>query len=136
MVVRRILLIQVVVLLFFILAMIFSPTASATQNTMASLHQAGVADRATVAPLSQTPDHIPLPNDSSQSAPPAISSDKMVPLPSPTLVFPTDTALPDEIGLDPVAWETWPVIPIVSKNVREIYQRGQKLGNDPRAFSV
>lgn len=32
-------------------------------------------------------------------------------------------------------WQSWPVIPIVSGNVRELYQRGQASGNHPRAFS-
>jgi hypothetical protein len=32
-------------------------------------------------------------------------------------------------------WQSWPVIPILSNNVRELYQRGQADGNNPRAFS-
>ena len=32
-------------------------------------------------------------------------------------------------------WQSWPVIPVVSETVREVYQRGQLSGNDPGAFS-
>lgn len=32
-------------------------------------------------------------------------------------------------------WQSLPVIPVVSKTAREIYQRGQASGNNPRAFS-
>jgi hypothetical protein len=49
---------------------------------------------------------------------------------------PTATSLPSQTGLDPAAWESWPIIPIISQNVRDIYQRGQALGNNPKAFSV
>ncbi|MFZ6026712.1 MAG: hypothetical protein ACOYYS_03265 [Chloroflexota bacterium] len=49
---------------------------------------------------------------------------------------PSRTPLPAQIGLDPLAWESWPVVPIVPQNVRDIYWRGQALGNNPQAFSV
>ena len=32
-------------------------------------------------------------------------------------------------------WQYWPVIPVVSESVRELYERGQAEGNNPRAFS-
>jgi hypothetical protein len=32
-------------------------------------------------------------------------------------------------------WQSWPVIPIASETARELFQRGQLRGNDPRAFS-
>jgi hypothetical protein len=32
-------------------------------------------------------------------------------------------------------WQSWPVIPAVSKAAQELYQRGQAGGNNPRAFS-
>ena len=32
-------------------------------------------------------------------------------------------------------WPSWPVIPIVSQRTREVYQRGQVSGNNPRTFS-
>ena len=34
------------------------------------------------------------------------------------------------------AWKTWPIIPIAPASIREIYQRGLALGNDPHAFSI
>lgn len=88
------------------------------------------------------------------SAPPVIST----PIPStatlipatntqpPQLDLPTATAtvtltptadpLPSEMGLDPEQWMTWPVDPIVTSHVREIYELGQSLGNDPHGFSI
>lgn len=49
---------------------------------------------------------------------------------------PTSTPLPAELGLDPADWHDWPILPIVPENARQIYLRGQTLGNDPHAFSV
>jgi hypothetical protein len=50
--------------------------------------------------------------------------------------YPTETATPPVVRLDPDDWQNWPVIPNVSPSVREIYQKGQALGNNPRAFSI
>jgi hypothetical protein len=47
----------------------------------------------------------------------------------PSLPPPSPTLSPDE-------WKTWPVIPIVDPTIRAIYEYGQTLGNDPRAFSL
>ena len=33
-------------------------------------------------------------------------------------------------------WQYWPVLPVVPQYVRDIYQNGQSLGNNPHAFSV
>ncbi len=35
----------------------------------------------------------------------------------------------------PPAWQTKPIFPTVSKAAREVYEKGIKLGNNPRAFS-
>jgi len=40
------------------------------------------------------------------------------------------------MNLDPADWKNWPVQPVVPDHVREIYQLGQSLGNDPQAFSI
>jgi len=32
-------------------------------------------------------------------------------------------------------WQSWPVVPVVSETLREVYQRGQASGNNLRAFS-
>jgi hypothetical protein len=32
-------------------------------------------------------------------------------------------------------WQSWPVIPAVSETARDLYQRGQESGTNPRAFS-
>ena len=49
---------------------------------------------------------------------------------------PTPENLPDELGLDPNEWMTWPVSPIITQNVKEIYELGQELGRNPHAFSI
>ena len=58
--------------------------------------------------------------------------------PSETLLpeTPSPTALPLTTDLDPADWESWPVLPVVTQNIRSIYLRGQQLGNDPQAFSI
>lgn len=38
--------------------------------------------------------------------------------------------------LNPEGWKDWPVIPTVDSSIRAIYEYGQTLGNDPRAFSL
>jgi hypothetical protein len=37
--------------------------------------------------------------------------------------------------LDPENWMEWPVVPLLSERVKEIYQAGIALGNQPNAFS-
>jgi hypothetical protein len=46
------------------------------------------------------------------------------------------TPLPASLGLDAADWQNWPVVSAVPENAREIYLRGQELGNDPHAFSI
>ena len=59
------------------------------------------------------------------------------PTPLPTLLpTPTSTPLPATLSSLPEDWKTWPVIPVVTGRVREIYLRGQELGNDPHALSI
>ncbi|HEX7434265.1 MAG TPA: SGNH/GDSL hydrolase family protein, partial [Anaerolineaceae bacterium] len=47
---------------------------------------------------------------------------------------PTQTPLPKPT-LNPVDWESQPIIPEISRNVREIYLKGIALGNHPNVFS-
>jgi len=35
----------------------------------------------------------------------------------------------------PEAWRLWPIIPVVSPKMKEIYEKGLTMGNDPRSFS-
>jgi hypothetical protein len=49
-------------------------------------------------------------------------------LPTPSPLIPTPTLAPDD-------WKSFPVIPIVNKRVKEIYNQGILLGNNPQAFS-
>ncbi|MCW5879318.1 MAG: SGNH/GDSL hydrolase family protein [Anaerolineales bacterium] len=50
------------------------------------------------------------------------------PTPQATLVVP----LP---SLEPAEWREWPVLPAITAEMLAIYQRGQEMGNNPRAFS-
>ena len=49
---------------------------------------------------------------------------------------PKSSELPASLGLDPADWHDWPIVSAVPENARQIYLRGQELGNDPHAFSV
>ncbi len=57
-------------------------------------------------------------------------------LPGAPTSTPTATPLPSELALDPDEWKSWPVQPILTSQIAEIYARGQELGNDPNAFSI
>jgi len=46
---------------------------------------------------------------------------------------PTPTRTPT---LEEDAWETMPVVPSVSETAKRVYGKGQRLGNDPHAFSI
>jgi len=46
------------------------------------------------------------------------------------------TPLPDELALDAAEWKSWPVQPVLTSRVPQIYQLGQELANDPHAFSI
>jgi hypothetical protein len=80
----------------------------------------------TLPPATQTP----LP-DPPTAAPPPLETATDAPVQTPTA-----TRLPASLALDPDDWHNWPVLPIVTENVRLVYQFGQALGNDPHAFSV
>lgn len=49
---------------------------------------------------------------------------------------PTAEPSPTAPPLDPAMWKDWPVLPVVSDELREIYRQGVSAGNDPHAFSV
>lgn len=52
------------------------------------------------------------------------------------VVTPTITAAPTTSPVTSCEeWQAWPVIPIVSETARDLYQRGQASGNNPRVFS-
>jgi hypothetical protein len=70
---------------------------------------------------------LPVPQPSRTSRP--------TPIGLPTLTA-TATFLP---GVTPTVsddWKSLPVIPVVDSSVRELYEYGQTLGNDPYAFSI
>src|SRR5690349_13840409 len=72
-----------------------------------------------------------LPTSTQTLPPPPFLTSTQRPIPTPTI-----DALPMETGLDPALWMTWPVTPVVTQHVREIYQLGRTLGNDPHGFSI
>jgi len=53
-------------------------------------------------------------------------------IPTQIAAVPTATARPT---LAPNEWMTLPIVPTVSDAMREVYQRGLEMGNDPNAFS-
>lgn len=68
-----------------------------------------------------------------------ITAATRTPRPTPILLqtlTPSATFLPNVTPLDPQAWKSLPVVPNVDASVREIYEYGQSLGNDPHAFSI
>jgi len=61
------------------------------------------------------------------------------PKPTPIILrtlTPTVTGLPEATSVHSDGWKTLPVIPTADSSIREIYEYGQSLGNDPRAFSI
>lgn len=49
---------------------------------------------------------------------------------------PTLTFTPTPEPLDAAQWKDWPVLPVLSDELRDVYQRGLEQGNNPRAFSI
>ncbi|MCD4752237.1 MAG: hypothetical protein K8R40_04130 [Anaerolineaceae bacterium] len=50
---------------------------------------------------------------------------------------PTPTTISDEeIILNSENWQEWPILPIVSKEMMDVYQLGLEMGTDPNTFSV
>jgi hypothetical protein len=66
-----------------------------------------------------TPEPLPPPTNTSQ--PVTIQVNTEVPI------------TPNPISCDD--WQTWPVIPALSRNMHELYELGRVAGNNPRAFS-
>src|SRR6266545_1310136 len=97
---------------------------------------------ANVTPLSPTQ-----PPSTQTIAPPVKVSNYQVPItdltqtPKPTPIIlrtltPTATGLPEATSVHSEGWKTLPVIPTADSSIREIYEYGQSLGNDLRAFSI
>jgi hypothetical protein len=49
---------------------------------------------------------------------------------------PSPTDIQEAPALDPLDWKHWPVVPMVSEEMRVVYRRGLEQGNDPRHFSI
>ena len=65
----------------------------------------------------------------------------LTPVSNPTPIIlstltPTVIGLPEATSVDPDGWKNLPVLPTVHSSIREIYEYGQSLGNDPHAFSI
>lgn len=96
---------------------VFSPSPSSTLSTATLVQQTSSPHNQLEAKHTITPTKILIPTNS-----PA-STDELTLLPSP---IPT---------LDPENWMEWPVVPLLSDRVKEIYQAGKAFGNQPSAFS-
>lgn len=84
-----------------------------------------------------SPTHTALAKASNYQMP--ITAPSRTPRPTPILLqtlTPSATFLPDVTPFDVDAWKTLPVIPDVDASIREIYEYGQSLGNNPFAFSI
>lgn len=97
------------------------------------------AEGTPVAPMrtQPPPTHTSLVKASNYQAP--IAEPSRTSRPTPILlqtITATATFLPNVTPLDPEAWKTLPIVPHVDASVREIYEYGQSLGNDPHAFSI
>lgn len=69
------------------------------------------------------------------TAPSRTPKPKPTPIPLRSLT-PTATFLPGITPTQSQAWKSLPIVPNVDPSVREIYEYGQTLGNDPHAFSI
>jgi len=57
--------------------------------------------------------------------------------PLPTRTVTSTPRPPGPPGSDPAQWKNWPVLPqTIDPSLQKVYERGQVLGNDPRAFSI
>lgn len=81
--------------------------------------------------LSPLPTDPPPPTPSPTVTLPPIETATSTPLPTPSA-----TPLPASLNLDPADWHNWPILPIVTENMRRVYQFGQSQGNDPHVFSI
>ncbi len=90
--------------------------------------------------------------ESALEAPPISLAQPLAPTLTATRIIPTFTATPpipaiqadtptltiEVIQLPRTAenWKDWPVMPVVSEEMRQVYQGGLAEGNNPRAFSI
>jgi hypothetical protein len=107
-------------LLFLALAILIS---ACSQNNPVTVAVPSVAPAHT--PTDTSPAPTQKPASTPTPAPEIVVLDSATPSPSPS---PSPT-------YDPASWPALPVIPQLDERVREIYSRGQELGNDPHAFS-
>jgi len=47
-----------------------------------------------------------------------------------------DNELFEPLGINPEQWQDWPLLPVVSEEMREVYQSGLAAGRDPKHFSI
>src|SRR6185503_14091234 len=88
-------------------------------------------------PSSPTSNYFPLPVTT--ALPAATSRPRIIsPItPVPTRTLTSTPRPPGPPGSDPAQWKSWPVLPeSVEPSLQRVYERGQVLGNDPRAFSI
>jgi len=109
-----------VVPIFLALAFIVS---GCSQNLPATLELPPQESTASPTITLPAPTAIPAITDTPAPEMPEIETSTPVPSLTPSPTF------------DPAAWTVLPVVPQLDERVKAIYQRGQELGNDPRAFS-
>lgn len=98
----------------------------------ASLQSDPTATRTEAATVSATAESSP-----EREEPPATATAQTAPTSTPRPPTPTPDYSPTpDLRPEPRAWRTWPVIPAVSQNAIDIYQRGLAMGTDPHTFSI
>ncbi len=127
-----------------------APALSGAEVTLTAMYQANLAaETAAPARASETPaaGHTPTPDDGPELLPAETATVTLRPQPGAETPLPTPTAGSPTSAVSPAAtleprtaakyWSGWPVVPPgIAEKMKEIYRRGQALGNDPHAFST
>ncbi len=90
-------------------------------------------------PQAETPSPTPPPSTQMATQVPKPTETKMAEISETESTKDTSTPVPTAtpyVQLGPDDWQTWPIIPSLSPEMMEVYQRGLELGRDPHVFSV
>lgn len=124
---------RVLTLIFIVCVAMTSCTAEATPDSVSALAASPVS-----APTETFPTLASAPASQATATPKPRIFSPITPVPTATA---TEAVVPNSIpqlpGHNPANWKTWPVIPqVIDPSLRKVYERGLRLGNDPRAFSI